>query len=51
MPEKPNYMQQVSEIQTSLDFGQLVCIQFTAWPDFRQCLKSERQSVQNPDGN
>ena len=44
-------IQWVSEIRTSLDFWQLVLVQFTACPDFRQCLKSGQQSVWNLDGN
>ena len=33
-------VQRVFEIRTSPDYGQLVCIQYTTHPDFRQCLKS-----------
>ena len=38
-------LQWVSEIWTSLDFGQLVCIRFKAHPYFRHCLKLGQKST------
>ena len=37
---RPNQIQCVSEIRTSLDFRLLSCVPFPESPDFRHCLKS-----------